>query len=1021
MGLAMKVWTGLVVGVCVAGFSSPTIGSGQRASLSLAGWDGIAVAQTVEAQQAEADRLYALGGQQFENQDYQAALETLQQAHAIYEEINYSPGIAATNVLIGYVHAGLGQMEEAQELFEFLLSWGQDIRSSELEGAAQKGLDYLQQLAALADPRFAEATTLFEQGQAQHQASQFQAALTLLGQALILFRETENRQAEAATLNSLGIVYRSLGQYQQALTFHEQSLEITPEINDRQGEAVALHNLGLVYRSLGQYQKAIALHEQSLDLEQELNNRQGEAYALASLGSVYHLLGQYQKALTFQEQSLDIARQINDRQGEANSLGNLGIVYFYLGQYQQAITLNEQFLDIAQQINDQSGEVSALGNLSIVYQALGQYQQAITLNEQSLEIARQIGNRQGEANVLGSLGNIYFSLGQYPQAIAFHEQSLGIQQELGNRQGEAGIFSSLGNTYFTLGQHQQALVFHEQSLEITRELGNRQGEAISLDGLGLAYASLGQHQQAIAFHEQSLVIKRAIGARKGEAVSLNNLGFALQNLDRHSEAEQKFLAAAELWETIRADLGGNDTHKVSIFEQQSTTYQLLQQVQIAQNKTTAALETAERGRARAFVELLATRLNADGSNVDIAPPNLSQIQQIAHEKNATLVEYSITVDTFDLDNNPGTETTKESALYIWVIPPNGDITFRQVDLTPLWRDDDLSLWELVQFTRDALGVRGLNLRNLNRLVAVRPRDPQKQKLTDDDQLLRKLHSLLIEPIADLLPQDPEDRVIFIPQSSLFLVPFPALKNAAGEYLIQNHTILTAPSIQTLSLTRTQKQQSPQGDGALIVGNPTMPSIAPDFGETPQPLTQLPGAEQEAKAIADLLDTNAITGNAANKSAMVAQMQDAELIHLATHGLLDDIRGIGSAIALAPDPNFQPEPGQVNGLLTAEEIFDLNLKADLVVLSACDTGRGRITGDGVVGLSRSFIAAGVPSVLVSLWQVPDAPTAQLMTEFYRQREQTGDNAQALRQAMLQTLERHPEPRNWAAFTLIGEAN
>jgi CHAT domain-containing protein len=135
-------------------------------------------------------------------------------------------------------------------------------------------------------------------------------------------------------------------------------------------------------------------------------------------------------------------------------------------------------------------------------------------------------------------------------------------------------------------------------------------------------------------------------------------------------------------------------------------------------------------------------------------------------------------------------------------------------------------------------------------------------------------------------------------------------------------------------------------------------------------------------------------------------------------LLDDFKGQGvpGAIALAPSGT-----GELNdGLLTSNEIFDMKLNAELVVLSACDTGRGDITGDGVIGLSRSLISAGVPSVIVSLWTIPDAPTALLMTEFYRNLKGNPDKAQALRQAMLTTMKQQPNPYKWAAFTLVGEA-
>jgi CHAT domain-containing protein len=140
-----------------------------------------------------------------------------------------------------------------------------------------------------------------------------------------------------------------------------------------------------------------------------------------------------------------------------------------------------------------------------------------------------------------------------------------------------------------------------------------------------------------------------------------------------------------------------------------------------------------------------------------------------------------------------------------------------------------------------------------------------------------------------------------------------------------------------------------------------------------------------------------------------------VVHLATHGLLDDIKelGVPGAIALAPSEND-------DGFLTAGEILNLKLNAELVVLSGCHTGQGKITGDGVLGLSRSLITSGVSSAIVSLWAVPDAPTALLMTEFYRHLALNPDKAQALRSAMLTTMKQYPQPINWAAFTLIGEA-
>ena len=361
------------------------------------------------------------------------------------------------------------------------------------------------------------------------------------------------------------------------------------------------------------------------------------------------------------------------------------------------------------------------------------------------------------------------------------------------------------------------------------------------------------------------------------------------------------------------------------------------------------------------------------------------------------------------------EQSKESELYIWVIKPTGEVTFRKADLKPLWQKENTTLAELVTTSRQSIGARGAAFRGID--VSFNPNAP---KATNK---LKRLHELLINPIADLLPKNPSARVTFIPQESLFLVPFPALQDKNGKYLIEKHTILTSPSIQVLELTREKRQQIGQrmgegqrmGNNMLIVGNPTMPKIPPKIGEAPQQLTPLPGAEREAKAIAKLFKTQALIGNQATETKVTQRLPQARLIHLATHGLFDNVQGLNSGIALATGGNQNSD-----GLLTAGEILDLKLNAELVVLSACDTGRGRISGDGVIGLSRSLISAGVPSVLVSLWSVPDAPTAELMTEFYQNIQNNPDKAQALRQAMLKIMKQHPNPRDWAAFTLIGEA-
>jgi CHAT domain-containing protein len=855
-------------------------------------------------------------------------------------------------------------------------------------------------IAQTTDAREAEADRLLGQGLAYYEAGQFPAAMNFWQQALQIYRALKNRQREGLTLNFLGYAYLNLGNSAKAIEYSQQSLAIAREIKDRYGEGLALGNLGSVYTSLGNSTKAIEYSQQYLAISREIKDRDGEAKALGNLGAAYLNLGNSAKAMEYSQQSLAIAREIKNRHSEGLALGNLGGAYLYLGNSAKAIEYSQLNLAIAREIKDRRGEGSALGNLGAAYLNLGNWAKGIEYSQQSLVIAREIKDRRGEGEALGNLGAAYLNLGNSAKAIEYQQQSLAIAREIKNPLREGLALGNLGSAYLNLGNNAKAIEYGKQKLTLARSIKDRRGEGRALGNLGLAYFYLGNYAKAIEYQQQTLAITRAIKDRLGEGIALNNLGVAFWKAGNPTESEKMLLNGIQVWESMRQMLGSNDANKVSIFEEQARTYRTLQQVRVAQNNANAALEIAERGRARAFVDLLTQRLSTgDASSVIATAPNQDQIRQIAKAQNATLVQYSIIYDTFQIE---GKQLGRESAIYIWVIQPTGEITFRQVDLQPLWQKHNASLASLIIGNQEFLAVRSRS--------SFGSTQPQPN--------LPTLHQLLIDPIASLLPKDPNAHVIFIPQDSLFQVPFPALQDEGGTYLIEKHTILTAPSIQVLDLTRQQRQklanQPANGHGnALVLGNPTMPSVSLSPGEPKQQLSPLPGAEAEAIAIAPLLKTQAITGAQATKAQIVQKMPQASIIHLATHGLLDDVRGLGSAIALAPS-------GSDDGLLTAEEIFDMKLQANLVVLSACNTGFGRITGDGVIGLSRALISAGVPSVIVSLWAVPDAPTSELMQSFYQNLQNNPDKAQALRQAMLATMKTHPGPRNWAAFTLIGEA-
>ena len=812
-------------------------------------------------------------------------------------------------------------------------------------------------------------------------------------------------------MNNISQSYIELKQYDQAIATTQQGLSVAQILQDQDLIKRHLLTLGLLSQQQHYWEQASTYYQRYL--QQPQITQEQRISILELLMATYQSQGNDQAVLKAQTQLKQLGLQSKNRSVNARTYFNLGQSYQDLGNNPLAIQNFKHAAKIYRELKDTQKELRALNQLGKIYIQLSDYQRASDIQKRAFSIMGELSGTPEADEMLSQISIVQERFNRPGFALVLHQINLLNRRNQGDRQGEALALSQLGRFHLSLGILDKALNYYQQSLNLLQKLEDPQGIATILNAIGSIYSSQNQLTQGLPYIEQALEIHKQQADPTGIAIALNNLGWTHEQLGDLPKAEKILKKTISLHRQNRQD--NLNEHQVSLFEEQARTYRILQRVLVAQGKSDEALVIAEQSRAQAFANLL-NRQHQIQKSAPTKPLSLKQIQQTAQEQQATIVHYSLIQDSFRQDNlNP----TTESELYIWVISPEGEIQFETVDLRALQEKYQTSLATLLASSRDAIAGRGNTTRAK---VALTPRKSDTSRQT---QNLKQLHQLLIEPIASYLPTDETQPVILIPHEALLLTPFPALLDHNNAPLIQHHTLLSAPSVQILRETHAITRSRPTSEAPpLIVGNPKMPKVFSADWQSLESLLPLPGAAIEANTIAKLLQTQAFSGAEATEKNIIAKMPTASLIHLATHGIIDEQRGLNSAIALAPEPG-QPEVnarGQLNGMLTAEEILGLNLSAEMAVLSACDTGSGRITGDGVIGLSRAFIAAGVPNVLVSLWAVPDAPTADLMMEFYHNLQKKKLNkAQALRQAMLTTMKYHPDPKDWAAFTLIGHPN
>ncbi|MEP7074552.1 MAG: CHAT domain-containing protein [Acidobacteriota bacterium] len=813
-----------------------------------------------------------------------------------------------------------------------------------------------------------------------------------------------------------------------------------------------------VYCRRGQLGPAKKIAE-ALAATQGDNSRRAEAWSMDFRGNILFQKAEYADAFTTFERAVQLMSEAGDVFGEAIALKDKGIAQKYLYRPIEAIDTLTVSCSLFQQIGDRSGEVSARLNIASAYDRLGFRKEAFMTRKRILDLARETGNQNEIFHSLAAIGDYYLGVDSIDQAIETFHEALDIADEAKIEPAyRAVLLSSVAWANYAKGDLDEALRIQVEVLHLSQRYG-------SSDQLTAAYRDLGdmcvktdprrslveyQHSLELRMKEKTPVLRFAYA---GMAAAYSNLG----DLDRSIDLYEKALAE---FEGVRHSLVSIRQRNVFLQDHQFI-YQGLVQTLLKRAKTNdnfhqdneRAFQVYEAAKAQRLLETISS---VALTNSSVAPDELtlqhealskkiSSIQQHLLEQDLTSVERSSLVD--DLSANELELGILSAKLSTFLQPeqqnsttPLASLQHLQAALVPervlvayAVGDEHTDVFIIGHRTFAVenldIGARDLNARVQNYVDLLASGDISNWRAISE----RLDHDLVFPLLPHLHPG--LQKLVIVPDANLHFLPFESLINSeSGRYLIEDYEISYAPSGAIFSQLGSRSNSNAK-HGALVFANPT---LAPDLrtfannNNLSQPMLSvfdvangtiepIPQSENEAHAIENIIgnETKVLTGGSASENQLKsASLEEFQILHFATHGLLSDEMPERSSLLLAPGPEQDGE----DGFLQVREIFQLKHPPELVVLSACRTASGQILrGEGLMGISQGFLYAGARSVVGSLWNVGDRRSAELIPEFYREIAAGRSRSSALRTAKLRMInsDTNMSPLSWAPFILIGE--
>ncbi len=844
--------------------------------------------------------------------------------------------------------------------------------------------------------------------------------------ALENFRFAGNQKYEAVTLSSIGSFYSRLGNWKSAIEVQQKALDISKITGDKESIAMMLSNLGTTFVRINEPQKALEVLNLSAKISVEREDIYNESRALSLIGNVYEKTGDANRALVYYAQALEKAEKIAENRFVAVSLNDLGKANFVLGENQKALEFFQKAVETARKTNNKRQETMFLGNLGQTFFALGEKVKSLQILDEALKIALELTDTIGEAVIRKKIGQIQLDSGEFEKAFENLNKALEIFNSIEDQQNTAETLLSLAKTDAKKGYLENAQQKAEESIRLIETLRTRVEQSDLRDSFS---ANL---QNFYAFYVE--ILMRRFEKEKDKTFA----ALALQ-VNERARARGLLNLLTESNANIREGVEAKLLHQENDLKNLLSA-RLENLMKVLSGKTKA--EEAEKlkleiEQIRAEFDQIQAKIRASNPRyaalTQPATLDLKAIQTELLDDNSVLLEYAL----------------GEEKSYLWIVSKND---FQTIEL-PRKAEIENSARQFYE---------ALTARNKQIKFETAAEREDRIFIADSDlqKYSKELGAKIIEPAAQFIKNK---RLLIVSDGALQYVPFAALQFSNQEnqrpkikdqFLIETNEIVNLPSASVLAVLRNETANRKLPAKTLaVIADPIFDKMDERFQSIARKnksktefvavsgnktrgaennlirdgldLPRLPFTRREAEEISATVPENKrekLLDFSANKAAaMSSDLSNFQYVHFATHGFINNENPELSGIVFS----MVNEKGmERDGFLRVGDIYNLKFPAEMVVLSGCRTGLGKeIKGEGLIGLTRGFMYAGAKRVTVSLWDVNDEATAELMARFYKEMfgKEKLSPAKALRRAQISLIngKEWNNPYFWSTFILQGE--